>query len=136
MTVIVLSPYETSAQEFFTAIQKAKAQIVVDVRLHNTNQLAGFSKEGDLAYFVPTICGIPYIHDTRFAPEESLLSSYLKNSLSFDRYSRKYKEEIEREGGRDLFEKSYPYERVALIGTTTKKRHSHAETLATMLEEK
>jgi hypothetical protein len=68
MEITVLSAYETSAKEFFEGIQKAKADVVVDVRLHNTNQLAGFTKEGDLAYFIPAILKIPYIHDTRFAP--------------------------------------------------------------------
>lgn len=73
MNIVTVSPYETSAADFFNAIKASHASIVVDVRLHATNQLCGYSKEGDLAFFVPTILGIPYVHDTRFAPEEGLL---------------------------------------------------------------
>jgi hypothetical protein len=135
MDITVLSAYETSAQEFFEAIKKAKADIVVDVRLHNTNQLAGFTKEGDLAYFIPTILNIPYVHDTRFAPSETLLSSYLEGGLSFERYGKSYRREMEAKNGKDLFLSSYPYAGVVIIGTATRKRHSHAEVLKQYLEE-
>jgi Uncharacterized conserved protein len=136
MEITVLSAYETSAKEFFEGIQKAKADVVVDVRLHNTNQLAGFTKEGDLAYFIPAILKIPYIHDTRFAPSDNLLSTYLQGGLSFEGYGKNYRHELEMKNGKNLFLSAYPYASVVIIGTTTRKRHSHAEVLKQYLEEK
>jgi hypothetical protein len=137
MRITTVSPYETSASEFFAQIKNAKAQIVVDVRLHATNQLCGYSKEGDLAYFIPTILGIPYVHDTRFAPEEGLLKSYLAGQSSFERYGEGYKKAIDQEKSLSLFEEAYgPYDSIVLVGTATRKRRSHAEVLKNLLEDK
>jgi hypothetical protein len=137
MRITTVSPYETSAADFFKQIKDAKAQMVVDVRLHASNQLCGYSKEGDLAYFVPTILGIPYVHDTRFAPEEELLKGYLAGQTSFERYGQGYAKGIAKEQGLSLFEEAYGhYDSIVLVGTATRKRRSHAEVLKNLLEEK
>ena len=52
MHIHTLSAYETSAEEFFKRLVDWKVDLVVDTRLKNTNQLAGFTKRDDLAYFV------------------------------------------------------------------------------------
>lgn len=41
-----------SAQDFFTTLKKAGVTRVVDVRLNNNSQLAGFSKKEDLSFFL------------------------------------------------------------------------------------
>jgi uncharacterized protein (DUF488 family) len=43
---------QKSAREFFTALKDAGVKRVVDVRLNNNSQLAGFSKKDDLPYFL------------------------------------------------------------------------------------
>lgn len=137
MKIVTVSPYETSASEFFKEILDAKAEIVVDVRLHATNQLCGYSKEGDLAYFVPTILQIPYVHDTRFAPKEELLKKYIQGGSGFERYKEGYAEEMKEKEGIATFLKAYgSYHSIALVGTATKKRRSHAEVLKGLLEDK
>jgi uncharacterized protein (DUF488 family) len=75
----------TSAQHFFERLMAARVQRVVDVRLHNESQLAGFAKQADLAYFLETICGIAYEHDLRLAPTEELLHRY-RSDKDWDRY--------------------------------------------------
>jgi hypothetical protein len=136
MKIELLSAYETNSADFFTTLKKVHASIVVDVRLHNSNQLCGFTKEGDLAYFIPTILGIPYIHDTRFAPSDSLLKSYIDHELPFERYAKGYRGEMADKGAKDLFKESYGSNPVVvLLGTATKKRRSHAEVLKSILEE-
>jgi uncharacterized protein (DUF488 family) len=51
---------------------------VVDIRLNNVSQLAGFSKRGDLAYFLRAIGGIDYVHVPDLAPTQALLDEYKK----------------------------------------------------------
>ena len=53
---------QKTAREFFTALKDAGVKRVVDVRLNNNSQLAGFSKKDDLAYFLKEIGGIDYVH--------------------------------------------------------------------------
>lgn len=107
MTVTVVSPYETSAMSFFNAIKAAKADIVIDVRLRATNQLCGFSKDSDLAYFVPEILKVPYVHDSRFAPSTELLAKYLSGQDDFKRYADGYLQEMKTKHSKTLFEASY-----------------------------
>ena len=59
---------QKTAREFFTSLKDAGVRRVVDVRLNNNSQLAGFSKKEDLAYFLREIGGIEYVHLPELAP--------------------------------------------------------------------
>lgn len=58
MKVFTIGFTKTSAESFFTRLQKAGVKKVIDVRLHNDSQLAGFAKKDDLRYFLDALCGI------------------------------------------------------------------------------
>ena len=45
MDINVLSAYQTTAQDFFDRLKAWSTDLVLDVRLKNTNQLAGFTKQ-------------------------------------------------------------------------------------------
>ena len=51
-----------SAEHFFTELSRAYVQRVLDIRLNNVFQLAGFAKQDDLRFFLKAICGIDYLH--------------------------------------------------------------------------
>lgn len=61
-----------SAKKFFGLLKENQIELLLDVRLNNTSQLAGFSKYPDIEFFLNEICQISYISDTHFAPEEWL----------------------------------------------------------------
>lgn len=42
---------QTSAEQFFDRLIKAGVKKIVDARLNNRSQLAGFAKQEDLKYF-------------------------------------------------------------------------------------
>lgn len=65
-----------SAEEFFSLLEKAGIKILLDIRLNNVSQLAGFTKGKDLAYFVRTIMDGQYYHNTDLAPTKELLKKY------------------------------------------------------------
>ena len=69
---------QTSAERFFERLRAAGVKRVVDVRLHNTSQLAGFAKAGDLRYFLRAIGGIDYVHEPLLAPTEAMFAAYKK----------------------------------------------------------
>lgn len=75
-----------SAEKFFGLLQKNGINILLDVRLNNTSQLAGVSKYPDIKYFLNQICNIQYISDTKFAPEEWILKDYKSKKISWDQY--------------------------------------------------
>ncbi len=49
---------------------------MVDVRISNTSQLAGFAKRDDLEFFLREIAGIGYEHRLELAPSEELFKAY------------------------------------------------------------
>jgi uncharacterized protein (DUF488 family) len=69
---------QSSAEHFFTRLAKAGVKKVIDVRLHNTSQLAGFAKADDLAWFLKTLGRIAYEHAPLLAPSEALFGAYKK----------------------------------------------------------
>lgn len=78
------------AAAFFNLLKTAAVRTVVDVRLHNTSQLAGFSKKEDLRYFLSEICNIGYVEARELAPEPELLKQYQNKKMSWDEYAESY----------------------------------------------
>ena len=68
MTVYTIGFTKKPAQEFFRLLKDSGARRIVDVRLNNSSQLAGFVKRDDLAYFLSTICDMEYVHLPMLAP--------------------------------------------------------------------
>ena len=81
---------QKSAREFFTMLKEANVKRVVDVRLNNNSQLAGFSKKDDLAYFLKEIADIDYVHLPELAPTQDLLVAYKKRKGDWKVYERKF----------------------------------------------
>ncbi len=68
---------------------------LLDVRLNNVSQLAGFSKRDDLAYFLREICGAEYIHESLLAPTQDLLDEYRKRKVGWATYEQRFLKLIE-----------------------------------------
>lgn len=66
------------AAAFFTSLTNARVKRLIDVRLNNTSQLAGFTKKEDLSYFAKAICSIDYVHLVELAPTQDMLDAYKK----------------------------------------------------------
>ena len=79
-----------SAEAFFTRLQRAGVKRLIDVRLNNNSQLAGFSKRDDLAYFLKAIAGIEYVHLLDLAPTPELLDRYKKADRDWPAYERDF----------------------------------------------
>ena len=77
-----------SAGTFFGLLQTSGAQRLVDVRLNNVSQLAGFAKRDDLKYFLAELCGMDYRHEVQLAPTKSMLDDYKKHGASWADYER------------------------------------------------
>ena len=79
-----------SAAVFFKKLEEGGVKRVIDVRLNNVSQLAGFSKKDDLRYFLREILGIDYVHETLLAPTQDMLDRFKKNHGSWDNYQREF----------------------------------------------
>lgn len=81
---------QKNAQQFFTLIKRSNVARIIDVRLNNVSQLAGFAKHGDLKYFLSELCGADYIHLKELAPTKDILDAYKKKIITWDTYEDKF----------------------------------------------
>lgn len=79
-----------SAETFFNLLNKNDIITLLDIRLNNTSQLAGFTKKNDLKFFLDKICNIEYIHLPILAPTESILKDYKNKVITWDEYEEQY----------------------------------------------
>ena len=86
MRVYTIGFTRKSASDFFELLRGSGARRVVDVRLSNMSQLAGFSKKEDLEYFLSKICRIKYTHLPELAPTREMLDAYRKGHKSWETY--------------------------------------------------
>lgn len=90
MNVYTIGFTKKSARTFFELLRDAGARRVVDVRLNNVSQLAGFAKRDDLAYFLKTICQMEYVHLPALAPTQDMLDEYKKGGGSWADYESRF----------------------------------------------
>ena len=108
MDVYTIGFTQRSAEDFFGALKRAGIQRVLDVRLRNTGQLAGFSKRDDLAFFLGELCDAEYRHEPLLAPSDELLTDYRKHKLPWPAYEPRFRalmaeRQVEQVVDRDVF---------------------------------
>jgi uncharacterized protein (DUF488 family) len=79
-----------TAEQFFGLLKSAGVRRLLDVRLNNISQLAGFAKRDDLRFFLREICGAEYIHEPLLAPTQEMLDEYKKNKGTWLEYEGKF----------------------------------------------
>jgi uncharacterized protein (DUF488 family) len=78
-----------TAHDFFEKLQKAGVKRLIDVRLNNVSQLAGFTKKKDLEYFLRAIGNIEYRHYEDLAPTSDILDRFKKKGeMDWAEYER------------------------------------------------
>ena len=80
MKIFTIGFTKKSAEQFFESLHLAGVKRVVDVRLNNVSQLAGFAKKNDLAYFLKQLCDMDYLHLPSLAPTKEMLDAYKKKA--------------------------------------------------------
>ena len=90
MKIFTIGFTKKSAAVFFDLIKSADIKTLLDVRLNNVSQLAGFAKKNDLKFFLNELCDSDYIHVPEFAPTKTLLDQYKKNEISWEKYENEF----------------------------------------------
>jgi uncharacterized protein (DUF488 family) len=90
MEIYTIGYTKTTAAGFFGKLKQAGVQRIIDVRLNNSSQLAGFAKRDDLRFFLAEICGAEYMHQPLLAPTQQILDAYKKENGSWEQYERQF----------------------------------------------
>ena len=91
-----------NAETFFDLLRTAGVKSLLDIRLNNRSQLAGFTKAADLEFFLKRICDISYYHFPQLAPSQELLEAYRKKEIDWDGYLSRF-DRLMRERDTDPF---------------------------------
>jgi uncharacterized protein (DUF488 family) len=124
-----------SAEKFFSSLMKYSVKKVIDIRLNNVSQLAGFTKKDDLKYFLNVICAIEYQYLPQLAPTKDLLDSYRKKAVSWEKYEITYLSLLEeRQVLKNL--KTEDFDRACLLCSEAEPDHCHRRLAAEYLQRK
>lgn len=135
MTLFTIGFTKKPAREFFTKLWDAEAKRLIDVRLNNVSQLAGFAKREDLKYFLEVICGIEYFHVPDLAPTQEMLDIYRKGGRDWPTYEKQFlaliaERRVEDSISRDLVEGA------CLLCSEETPEHCHRRLVAEYLADK
>ena len=90
MRVFTIGFTKKSAREFFDKLRRPGLVRLLDVRLNNISQLAGFTKRDDLSFFCQAILSVEYLHLPELAPTQEMLDRYKKNGGDWLDYEAKF----------------------------------------------
>ena len=90
MNVFTIGFTRKPARRFFELVRNSGAKRIVDVRLNNRSQLAGFAKKDDLAFFLDEVCDMEYVHAPDLAPTADMLKAYRNGRMDWASYERQF----------------------------------------------
>lgn len=113
-----------SAEQFFTSLVKHGVRKVIDIRLNNVSQLAGFTKKNDLKYFLKVICDIEYQYLPQLTASKELLQAYRNEKLPWAEYEKTYLQLLE---DRQVLKSLKPedFDKACLLCSEEKPDHCH-----------
>ena len=134
-TVYTIGYTKKSLERFIGILQEAGVDAVIDVRLRNTSQLAGFSKRDDLAFLLREGFGIQYEHRPDLAPTAEVLDAY-KTDRDWRAYERSFRSLLsEREAQVAGSEILASFRRPCLLCAEPSPEHCHRRLVAEWWQE-
>lgn len=135
MKIYTIGFTKKPASKFFGLLRSSGAARLIDVRLNNVSQLAGFAKRDDLSYFLSEICGMGYHHEIQLAPTKNMLDDYKKHGAEWGEYERWFLDlitarQIENRISSDLLDNS------VLLCSEATSHHCHRRLVAEYLAER
>lgn len=135
MEIFTIGFTRRSAKSFFTTLERAGIERVVDVRRNNTSQLAGFSKRDDLAWFAERILGAAYEHRPEAAPSQALLTAWRNDDLDWEDYARQYRSSLGDRKVEELFPPADFHRPTVLLCSEREPDRCHRLLLAEYLDQ-
>jgi uncharacterized protein (DUF488 family) len=136
MKLFTIGFTKKSAETFFTRLKSAGVRRLIDVRLNNVSQLAGFTKKDDLRYFTKAICNIEYVHLPELAPTADILNEYKKaKNGDWQLYERQFLELIRARHIEDTTPRQL-LDGGCLLCSEEKPDHCHRRLVAEYLKDK
>ena len=131
MIICTMGFAQKNAKTFFELLKANNVEALIDIRLNNKSQLAGFTKGSDLEYFLPNLCNCEYYHEIDFAPTKEILDSYKDKKTTWKEYESSFFPLIESRNIKSKFDKKYrKYNCVCLLCSEPTSEQCHRRLVA------
>lgn len=132
MTIYTIGFTKKTAEKFFEILRSSGAKHLLDIRLNNSSQLAGFTKKNDLGYFLKHLVNMEYHEVAILAPEESILNDYRKTG-DWAKYEERYLELIRQRRIEKYIDSALIKEGIVLLCSEVEPTHCHRRLAAEYL---
>lgn len=134
MILFTIGFTQKTAERFFEIIKENIIELLIDIRLNNVSQLAGFTKGNDLKYFLAEICQCQYEHCLEFAPTKQILDDYKKKKISWSIYEEQYTSLIRSRGNyKDFLKRYQKFNNVCLLCSEPTSTNCHRGILSRII---
>ena len=124
-----------SAEKFFGLLESSKATKLIDIRINRISQLAGFTKEQDLKFFLPKLASMQYLVREDLAPTKELLASYRDKEFTWEEFSQMYQNLLKERGTLESCT-SGDFENSVLLCSESQPEKCHRTLLADLIIQK
>lgn len=135
MTLYTIGFTKKTAEQFFGLIKANHIELLVDIRLNNKSQLAGFSKGDDLRFFLNEICSCKYVHCVEYAPTKDILDRYKTGKIDWNQYVLEYVPLMESRKAAEKFLSDFSYiKNICLLCSEPTPEKCHRRLFAEMIK--
>lgn len=136
MEIFTIGFTQTTAEDFFGRLKLNDIERLLDVRLNNRSQLAGFAKRDDLAYFLRALVGARYEHEPLLAPSQEILDAYKKKKrMPWQEYEERFLGLMRDRRVQDELRPEEFRQRTVLLCSEATPEHCHRRLVAEYLAE-
>ena len=121
------------AEMFFSMLNAADIKTLIDVRLHNQSQLAGYTKRDDLSFFLRKLCGCQYRHEPLLAPSKEIFQNYRDKKMTWDQYKVQFPALLEQRKAYNIISLT-ELDRACLLCSEIKPGQCHRRLVAEYLQ--
>lgn len=136
MEIYTIGFTQTTAEHFFQRLADARVERLLDVRLNNSSQLAGFAKAKDLPYFLRELIGASYEHQPVLAPSQDMLDAYRKRKGDWSQYEASFFDLMKRRRVESVFSPVEFETRTALLCSEATAERCHRRLVCEYLAER
>ena len=126
MEIYTIGFTKTTAEDFFGRLNNAGVGRLLDIRLNNSSQLAGFAKARDLPYLLYELVGAQYEHQPLLAPSQEMLSEFkMKREMDWADYEFHFLRLLQERQAETLLPPDYFETKTALLCSEATAEHCH-----------
>ena len=136
MEIFTIGFTQTTAEDFFGRLRDAGVERVVDIRLRNDSQLAGFAKARDLPYFLHELIGADYVHEPLLAPTAEIMDAYKKRKGTWEEFAPAFRALLAERAVEDRLDRRDFERPTALLCSEADAAHCHRSLVVGYLDDR